>query len=95
MVPSSVGSVPVKRLLNNPLHSHHTAALSPQPGDGAHVQARWVRAMHAQLGHRSQRAQLSGKRPREKSPGVRVQAPVPPHAIATLSSQPGDVRTRG
>ena len=62
MVPSSVGSVPVKPLLDSHLQPHIAAAVSPQPGDGARVQARWVRAMHAQVGQRSQRAQLCGQR---------------------------------
>jgi hypothetical protein len=40
-----------------------TAVLSPHPGDGAHVQARWVRA-HAQGGQRVHGAQLCRQRAR-------------------------------
>jgi hypothetical protein len=65
MVPSSVGSVPVKLFEDSHLHPHITAVLSPQPGDGTHVQARWVRAAHAQISQRVQGAQLCGQRPRE------------------------------
>jgi hypothetical protein len=65
MVPSSVGTVPVRLLVFRCLHSHAAAALSPQPGDGALVQARLVREAHAQEGQRSQHAQLCGHRPRE------------------------------
>jgi hypothetical protein len=35
-----VGSVPMRPLVCSHLYTHATAALSPQPGDGAHVQAR-------------------------------------------------------
>jgi hypothetical protein len=63
-VPSSVGSVPVKPFARN-LYTHVAAALSPQPGDGAHVQARWVREVHAQVGQRVQVAQLCRQRARE------------------------------
>jgi hypothetical protein len=55
----------VKVLLCRDLCPHTVAVLSPQPGDGARVQARWARAAHAQLDQRSQRAQLGGQRPRE------------------------------
>jgi hypothetical protein len=67
MVPSSVGSVPVKLHLSSRLHTHVAATLSPQPGDGARVRARWLRA-HAHEGQRSQRAQLGGERARETVP---------------------------
>ena len=60
MVPSSVGSVPVKPLEDKYLQPHITVALSPQPGDSARVQARWVRAAHAQVAQRSQGGQLCG-----------------------------------
>jgi hypothetical protein len=65
-LPSSVGSVPVKPLTYRFLHSHITVALSPHPGDGARVQARWVRVVHAQDVQRSQRAQLCGQCARDK-----------------------------
>ena len=65
MVPSSVGSVPVKPLEDKDLQPHITAVLSPQPGNGARVQARWVREAHAQLDQRSQRAQLCRQCARE------------------------------
>ena len=66
---------PARRLA--PLHDAPTCALfqrslhlttnsySPQPGDGARVQARGVRAAHAQVCQRSQGAQLRGQCARE------------------------------
>jgi hypothetical protein len=65
MVPSSVGSVPVKSFLDSSLQTHIAAALSPQLGDDARVQARWVRASHAQDRQHIQVAQLGGQRARE------------------------------
>jgi hypothetical protein len=65
MVPSSVGSGPVKSLLDSTLQTHITAALSPQLGDDARVQARWVRAAHAQERQHIQVAQLGGQCARE------------------------------
>jgi hypothetical protein len=77
-VPSSVGRVPVKLFWYSHLYPHATAAISPQPGDGACVQARWVRASHAQVGQRSQRAQLCGQRARETNGAQRPALPKPP-----------------
>jgi hypothetical protein len=65
MVPSSVGSVPVNLLVYRNLYTHVAAALSPQRGDSAHVQARWVRAVHAQPVQRVHGAQLGGQCARE------------------------------
>jgi hypothetical protein len=86
MVPSSVGSGPVRSLSYRNLHSHHIATLSPQPGNGARVQARWVRVAHVRVFQRVHGAQLCRQRPR---PTVGEYIPVHQHRAA-LSSQPGD-----
>jgi hypothetical protein len=74
MVPSSAGSDPVRLLSFRYLHTHAAAALSPQPDDGALVQAQWVREGHAHHGQRVHGAQLCGQRPRE-AVGVQIPAP--------------------
>jgi hypothetical protein len=73
MVPSCVGSGPVRPLAFRFLHP--AAALSPQPGEDARVQARWVRMAHAQNDQRNQVAQLCGQWPYET---VHVQMPAFP-----------------